>query len=403
MSRQNLTALVGLAAFPLLAVAVAVYLVATNSLGAATVASAILVLGGGLFGVTVTMIFKFSQIEDWLWHQTGRIRDLSEKADTAATRIGELVGQSGQPNARLDAIMADVRALSDGLGKLIQRGAAPEAPKPEPLPTTEPPPRPAETSLPRIGGEHLELLLEPLIDLPTGATTHYRALLDLTDDQGHIVHHTELMQKADQGGMRPALDAHMVKQVAPVLRRLRVKNPGMRAIVPLGISTLGSGEETSRVVANLERDVDIAGGIVFEFDHRDLGRLDSSGIENLARLARLGATLALSNVQVAGLDLASLRQIGVRFLSFPPNAADSGIGPTTAWREFVQYARAMQFQIIVSDITTPQQATAANQIGRFGHGPFFAPPRKVKADAGANAQLRSAHLRSAYLRSADAA
>ena len=390
MSRQSVTALVGLAVFPLLALSVAAYLIATNSLGPVAVAGAIVVLGAGLFAVAVVMIFKFSRHEDWLWHQTDLIRGLSEKADAAAAKIVQLEGQSGQPNARLDAIIADVRALSDGLGKLIQRSTAQDAQKPEPLPAAGPTPRPAETSLPRMGGEHLELLLEPLIDLPTGATTHYRALLDLTDDRGHVVRHHELMHKADQGGMRPALDAHMVKQVAPVLRRLRVKNPGMRAIVPLGISTLGSGEETSRVVANLKRDVDVAGGIVFEFDHRDLGRLDSSGIENLARLARLGATLALSNVQVAGLDLASLRQIGVRFLSFPPNAADSGIGPTPAWREFLQYARAMQFQIIVSDITTPQQATAASQMGRFGYGPFFAPPRKVKADAGANAHLRNA-------------
>ena len=107
-------------------------------------------------------------------------------------------------------------------------------------------------------------------------------------------------------------------------------------------------------------------------------------------MARLGATMALSNVQVAGLDLASLRQLGVRFLTFPPSAADSGFGLTPAWREFVQYARAMQFQIIVSGIATPQQATAANQLGRFGYGPFFAPPRKVRADAGVSAVIRSA-------------
>ena len=41
-------------------------------------------------------------------------------------------------------------------------------------------------------------------------------------------------------------------------------------------------------------------------------------------------------------------------------------------------------------VTTPQQATAANQIGRFGYGSFFAPPRKVRPDAGANAAARRA-------------
>jgi EAL domain-containing protein (putative c-di-GMP-specific phosphodiesterase class I) len=167
-----------------------------------------------------------------------------------------------------------------------------------------------------------------------------------------------------------------------VLRRLRVKNPGLRIVVPIGLATLGSREETARIAGSLERDADVANGVVFEFEYRDLGQLDMHGIENLARLGRLGATMSLSNVQVAGLDLASLRQLGVRFLTFPPSSADAGFGPTSAWREFVQYARAMQFQIIATGIHSAQQASAATTIVRFGCGPFFAPPRKVKSDAG---------------------
>ena len=389
MSRQNVTALIGLAVFPLLAVAVAAYLVATNSLGVVAVAGAILVLGGGLFAVAVTLILKMSHQDEWLRHHHDRIRTLGERGEAATTRIAELGEQVMQPDNRFDDIMADVKSLRDSLRTVIERREFKVSSKPEPALAAAV----SQTALgtPRAAGEHLELLLEPVIELPTGATSHYRALLDLTDEQGHIVRHSELMQKADQGGMRPALDAHMVKLVAPVLRRLRGRNPGMRAFVPLGISTLGSRDDTSRVVSNLERDVDVAGGIVFEFDHRALGQLDAFGIENLARLARLGATMALSNVQVAGLDLASLRQLGVRFLSFPPQAVDSGQGPSPAWREFAQYARAMQFQVIVSDIATPQQAGAANQIGRFGYGPFFAPPRKVRAEAGVSAGLRSAN------------
>ncbi len=219
---------------------------------------------------------------------------------------------------------------------------------------------------------------------------HYRALIDLTDDQGHVVRHRELMQKADQGGMRPALDAHVVKLIAPVLRRLRLRNPALRAFVPLGISTLCSRTDMTRVIASLERDADIAGGIVFEFDHKGLALLDEAGIENLARVARLGATLALSNVQIGGLDLAALRQLGVRFLTVPQGMADAGFGPTPAWREFVQYARAMQFQIVIADIETPQQASAAQRLARFGFGSFFAPPRKVRADAGISAARQSA-------------
>ena len=126
----------------------------------------------------------------------------------------------------------------------------------------------------------------------------------------------------------------------------------------------------------------MANGMVFELGQEDIGQLDPAGIENLASLGRLGATLALRDVYLGGLDLAALRQLGVRFLNFPPHAVDAGNGPSEVWREFVQYARAMQIQLIVGDIETPQQASAASKCARFGHGPFFAPPRKVRRDAG---------------------
>jgi EAL domain-containing protein (putative c-di-GMP-specific phosphodiesterase class I) len=385
MSRHIQTAMLGLAVFPIAAVGIAVYLVAAGRVDVPVIAVAILVLAFGAFAAIAVVTHKLSTQEEWLWHQQDTLRSLADKTEAMTARIDEAEDQIKQPALKLDLIMADVRALRDGFRNILPAADKPQQPRRESAETalkSAPPPAAAASPPPRSATEHLELLLEPVIELATGNTSHYRALLDLTDDQGHVVRHAELMAKADKGGMRPVLDAHMVKLVAPVLRRLRVKNPSLRAFVPIGIATLGSREETARIAASLERDADIAGGIVFEFNHRDLGALETAGIENLARLGRLGATMALSQVQIAGLDLTSLRQLGVRFLTFPPNAADSGFGPTPAWREFVQYARAMQFQIVVSDITIPQQASDATQIARFGYGSFFAPPRRVRSNAG---------------------
>ncbi|MFO1123798.1 MAG: hypothetical protein U1F47_15940, partial [Hyphomicrobiales bacterium] len=58
--------------------------------------------------------------------------------------------------------------------------------------------------------------------------------------------------------------------------------------------------------------------------------------------------------------------------------------------DFAQYARAMQFQMIATGVSSAQQASAATSIVRFGCGPFFAPPRKVKSDAGTAGASRSA-------------
>jgi EAL domain-containing protein (putative c-di-GMP-specific phosphodiesterase class I) len=410
MSRQLMPVMLGLLVLPAGAVIFAAYLTASGQGDVAALSATVAALGAGVFAVVMVLLMKLSRQEDWLFDQQDAIRDLHEKAGGFATRLDEVDERASQPYRKLDEIMGDIRALRDGLKSV----SAPQSPpQPHAMPqagdAAEPSSRrpgaslpwgasasdqtaqPASSAQPKKGAEHLELLLEPVIELATGTTTHYRAMLDLTDEQGHVLHHAKLMRKADQGGMRSALDTHLVKLVGPVLRRLRVRNPGIRIFVPVGLSTLNARDEGSRIAQLLERDVDVASGVVFEFDQKDLGELDDTGIDNLARLARLGATLSLTRAQASGLDLAALRQLGARYLSFPTHAADSGFGVSQPWREFVQHARAMQFQIVVADIVTPQQASAAGKFGRFGHGAFFAPPRKVRSDAGIAAINRAAN------------
>jgi EAL domain-containing protein (putative c-di-GMP-specific phosphodiesterase class I) len=147
------------------------------------------------------------------------------------------------------------------------------------------------------------------------------------------------------------------------------------------------------MISLLLQDSDVANGMVFELGQEEVGQLDPAGIENLASLGRLGATLALREVYLGGLDLAALRQLGVRYLSFPPHAVDAGSGPSEAWKDFAKQARALQIQVVVGEVKTPQQASAVSRVARYGYGPFFAPPRKVRPEAGvAPAAARQANV-----------
>ncbi|WP_421696356.1 EAL domain-containing protein [Aestuariivirga sp.] len=394
MSRHMVPVMLGLTVFPLAAIGIAAYLVVSAGPQLTAVAGAILLLSCCILVAATVAMVKLSRHEDWLWSQQDALRDLAGKSEEALSRIAaiEIRGKEPMPAGRVDEMAMEMGALRREVReamKDLRRPAPPhdrhaEAPPPplEPEATHEPEVQgPAPAPMP-AGREQLNLMLEPVVELSTGTTTHYRALLALADGRGNMVRHEELMQKADQGGMRPALDVRMVRMSAPVLRRLRQRNPGLRIFVPMGRATLSTLEEAGRLLALLQRDGDVASGMVFEFAQQDLGRLDPAGIENLARLARSGATLALRDVYVGGLDLAALRQLGVRFLSFPPHAVDAGSGPNSNWNDFVKSAKALQIQIVVGDIKTPQQATAASKFSRYGHGPFFAPPRKVRPDAG---------------------
>ena len=59
----------------------------------------------------------------------------------------------------------------------------------------------------------------------------------------------------------------------------------------------------------------------------------------------------------------------------------------------MRQAQAQHIDIAAGSIKTPQQANAANRFARYGFGPFFAPPRKVRADAGfESAPARNANV-----------
>ena len=373
MRLRDWPTVLGLLVFALTAVACAGFMIAIANVNLYAVTGAILVLATGQVAFILVWSWRSARFEDRFAHQDEIMQSSASAHGEITARIDELEHRLAHPQSgRLDEIATELRALRDHI-KFLAYPA--EAPRPQPSPAAEP--RKAAAA------ERLDLLLEPVIEMATGATAHYRALLNLTDEHDHVVAHHELMDKSDKGGMRAALDLHLLKQVAPVLRRLRMKQPGLRIFVPLGAATLAGRAELARITDILREETDIAGGLVFEITQELLGALDMTGIESLAALGRLGATMSLNNVAAEGLDLASLRQLGVRFLGISASAFNTGFGQPPGWRDFVQYARAMQFLFIATEIATAQQATAAAQTARYGSGIFFAPPRKVRSDAGA--------------------
>lgn len=380
MSRHMVPVMLGLTVFTAAAMAIAAYLVVNEGMGMAAVAGAILLLSLSVLTTAAVALVKLSGHERWLFSQKDQLRRLSGRSEEALARVAALEEREAETDPRIDQVMAEVGALRRDVHELL---IAQRTPAPEPR-ETQPEPKPAfkpAAARPQ-SQETLSLQLEPVIDLAAGSTSHYRALLSLSGGEGSGVPYEQLIQKADQGGMRPALDVRLVRLVAPVLRRLRAKNPGLRVFVPIGRTTLGAREEAGRLMAILQRDSDVAAGMVFEFTQADLGRLEGPGIETLARLARSGAMLGLREVTAEGLDLGALRQLGVRYLTFPPNAVEGGLLASPSWNDFVRHAQALQIQLVAGSIKTPQQATAANKFARFGFGPFFAPPRRVRADAG---------------------
>ena len=162
--------------------------------------------------------------------------------------------------------------------------------------------------------EHFNFLLEPIIDLTTNRTAHYRVRFSITAANGIEIDYSKLTLNADRGELRPTLDIHVINQAIPLLRRLRAKHPAMRMFIPMGAATLVSESTLALVTQMLSEADNVAQGVVFELTHDTLAGLNEAGISGLAAIARMGATLALTEASIAGLDLASLRHLGVKFI-----------------------------------------------------------------------------------------
>jgi EAL domain-containing protein (putative c-di-GMP-specific phosphodiesterase class I) len=236
-------------------------------------------------------------------------------------------------------------------------------------------------------GDQLSVSLEPIIDLTTGRTAHYRMHLGLADGQGEELASDTFLNHAERIGARPSLDILVAREADALLRKLRQRDPNLNIFMPIGASTLASRESIAQINEDRKASADISQGLIFEFPHAMLAGLTEHALEGLAELARQGARFGLSNVSIAGLDLTAMNTLNVRFVSLDSTAIDAVHGPSLAMASFTQTARASRVQMIVSGVADQRIIGKLPQITRLVSGPCFAPPRRVKKELVENATV----------------
>jgi EAL domain-containing protein (putative c-di-GMP-specific phosphodiesterase class I) len=242
--------------------------------------------------------------------------------------------------------------------------AAPQALiAPSPLP-------PLPSSLDDIASfaDSLVVSLEPVIDLFSGKTAHYR------------LHHS-LAADTENNERRPAVDVHVFREALVLLKRLRKRDNRLTILVPISSATLGMPEALSRLVQLHASEPGTSEGLVVDVPHAVLASLPQTSIEGLAYLARSGLDMSLSNAAVAGLDLAALDKLNVRYVGISSGSVGQEPKQSAGIANFVQAARALHVQVIVTGVANAQQATQLMRVARFASGPAFAEPRRVRRDA----------------------
>jgi EAL domain-containing protein (putative c-di-GMP-specific phosphodiesterase class I) len=226
--------------------------------------------------------------------------------------------------------------------------------------------------------DRLTLSLEPIVDLYTSATAHYRMVMGMTNDQGHDVPQELFVHHADRLGLRDQLDVHVIEQTLGLLGQLRQRDPNLSVFVPVGAATLANPSAINAVFTLLRNSGDLATGIVVDVPHAVLASLSDASLEGLATLARAGVVLSLSQASIAGIELSSLNRLNVRFVGLTASSVGIGGQVSAGLPGFVQSARALRIQVIISHVGDPRHVQGLARTARFAAGPAFAPPRKLK-------------------------
>lgn len=230
--------------------------------------------------------------------------------------------------------------------------------------------------------DQLLISLEPVIDLFTTKTAHYRLHLSMSKPEGGEVAHDVLLHHADRTGLRPEFDVFAAREALTLVERLRQRDPALNIFMQIGASTLQNASALDRIIEERFLHTDNSDGLILELPHSMLAGLSDAGLEGLARLARSGALLSLSNVAINGVDIHALSKLNVRFVSLNALAAGGADGPTQEMLDFAQGARASRIQTIVTGIVDRRLVQKLSKLTRFASGPAFAEPRRVKSDAG---------------------
>ena len=314
----------------------------------------------------------YNQLAQFETKENARAGELVAGIDDIKTTFGAFMGQmqaaaANPPRVKVEpaAIIEPVQAVPMP-APAVDISAVP-LPEPEPVPF-------AAFSL----ADKITYALEPLVDIPTKRTAHYR-LQSSMELEGEALVGEALFQVTARAGMRPAIDALAVDEALALLERLRARDPHLCILVPIGAETLQDESSLLQLLTSVAASP-FANGLVIELPHVVLAGLGERGLEGLAKMVRQGLVFALAQASIAGLDLDAMKLLNVKLVGL--HAANlGGEAPSETLLGFAQLARLSRINVYVTDVTNAASVPHVSALARLACGICFAEPRRVKRAA----------------------
>ena len=357
-----------------------------------------------------------------------QIADLSRGTADLARQVGEMARKLSAMEAKVDKTVDRARAVTEPiaaemgeLGTLVrqiaetvaahaaalQKQGAVTAPAPPPMPAgapdgaltlTEreavggPPPfkgltREAIAELvgSAVGGDRIDLYLQPVVTLPQRKVRYYEAVSRLRTEAGDVVPAGDFIDIAESVGLMPKIDNLLLFRCVQVVRRLQLKSRDVGLFCNISGTTLTDATFFKQFLDFMDANRALNNALMFEFSqgaYRGFGPLEH---EALAALAERGFRFSMDHVTDLRMEPKELADHWFRFLKVPASLLlDKATGAQTDIHpeDLADLLARSGIDLIAERIESEGVVVDLLDYDvRFGQGFLFSPPRPVRAEA----------------------
>ena len=254
-----------------------------------------------------------------------------------------------------------------------------------PMPAEMPAPMPDDGA--RAAGlsdaDALALMLQPIVGLPDRKPAHFHATMRLRRADGRFYDDEAFADIVQAGAMAALVERKIVFASVRMLRVLDGQQGAAGLFCAVSPHLLADGRGFNDLAAFLDANRTYADRLAFVFSQRAVARMKVRERERLGRLADMGFSLALGDVQDASFDAEAMFARGFHHVTVQADMllrgemAGEGADPADLTRRLSQAG----LNVVATEVEREEDVIALIDCDvRLARGTLFAPPRPVRTD-----------------------
>lgn len=315
------------------------------------------------------------------WDQSGRaVEEVMAEVHALKSLVAQ-VAERETPAAQ----QRPLAAVAAAGGGSLRSAAVQAAPVEEPL-LLKPLPQAADEDAildavrAALRDDRVDLALQPIVALPSRRRQFYEAYSRLRDGEGQLLLPEQYLAIAERRGHITAIDNMILLRCIQLVRKVQRQGETYAFFCNVSPYTLKDRDFLSDIVSFLDKNRDLAAGLVFEFAQRDLAAQGPEETRLLDRLVSIGCRLAIDRVTRPDLDPIALARRGIRFVKIDAAAMlEAAAADFDAPRRLQEGLAQRGLQLIVEKIETEAVLIELLDHGiEHGQGFLFGEPRHAR-------------------------